>query len=254
MSLKADDLVLNAGDWDRDGHGDIIVRDDRTGALKLRRGDGEGHFGDPADRHGLRQRRPARRGRRHDRRRVAGPDGPAARRRDADLPGQRALRARGQLRRARRDLRRPPGRRSAAGTPTVRPTACSASGNTLRSTPATGRVGSPTPRRSGSTFAATTGWSGVSDVNADRARRPVVRARRQPAALAASRAPRQRVRQAAVPRRGDGGLRPGRVTGHGPGPLKGSEPWRARRRRSPRGAPGRRGPPGPPSRRVRAAR
>ena len=47
MNLKADDLVLNAGDWNRDGHGDIIVRIHRTGALKVRLGDGEGHFGHP---------------------------------------------------------------------------------------------------------------------------------------------------------------------------------------------------------------
>lgn len=38
------DLVLNAGDWDRDGKGDIITRNRSNGALFLRRGDGKGHF------------------------------------------------------------------------------------------------------------------------------------------------------------------------------------------------------------------
>ncbi|NYD40939.1 FG-GAP-like repeat-containing protein [Nocardioides panaciterrulae] len=47
MNLKADDLVLNAGDWNRDGFGDVIVRIRRTGTLKLRLGDGQGHFGRP---------------------------------------------------------------------------------------------------------------------------------------------------------------------------------------------------------------
>ena len=40
-------LVLNAGDWDRDGFGDIVNRNRRTGALFLRRGDGTGHFARP---------------------------------------------------------------------------------------------------------------------------------------------------------------------------------------------------------------
>lgn len=39
------DLLLNAGDWDRDGHGDIIIRKRSNGALLLRRGDGKGGFG-----------------------------------------------------------------------------------------------------------------------------------------------------------------------------------------------------------------
>jgi hypothetical protein len=39
------DLVLNAGDWDGDGHGDVLVRQRRNGALKLRTGDGQGDFG-----------------------------------------------------------------------------------------------------------------------------------------------------------------------------------------------------------------
>ncbi len=40
-------LVLNAGDWDRDGFGDIVNRNTNTGALFLRRGDGTGHFATP---------------------------------------------------------------------------------------------------------------------------------------------------------------------------------------------------------------
>ena len=39
------DVLLNAGDWDRDGFGDIITRSTKSGALFLRRGDGQGHFG-----------------------------------------------------------------------------------------------------------------------------------------------------------------------------------------------------------------
>jgi len=38
--------LLNAGDWDRDGHGDIISRTP-DGQLLLRRGDGTGHFAEP---------------------------------------------------------------------------------------------------------------------------------------------------------------------------------------------------------------
>ncbi|WP_372728119.1 FG-GAP-like repeat-containing protein [Nocardioides sp.] len=45
VQVKNANTLLNAGDWDRDGHGDIIVRSGRSGALFLRRGDGQGHFG-----------------------------------------------------------------------------------------------------------------------------------------------------------------------------------------------------------------
>ncbi|HYF73584.1 MAG TPA: VCBS repeat-containing protein, partial [Nocardioides sp.] len=45
VDLSNVDLVLNAGDWDRDGFGDIINRNKNTGALFLRRGDGTGRFG-----------------------------------------------------------------------------------------------------------------------------------------------------------------------------------------------------------------
>ncbi len=45
--LSNANLVLNAGDWDRDGFGDIINRNTNTGALFLRRGDGTGHFAAP---------------------------------------------------------------------------------------------------------------------------------------------------------------------------------------------------------------
>lgn len=47
LGLKAANLVLNAGDWDRDGHGDVIVRNKKTGKLVLRRGDGTGQFAKP---------------------------------------------------------------------------------------------------------------------------------------------------------------------------------------------------------------
>jgi len=44
--LSNADALLNAGDWDRDGQGDIITRNKGNGKLYLRRGDGQGHFGD----------------------------------------------------------------------------------------------------------------------------------------------------------------------------------------------------------------
>lgn len=44
MDLSDADLVLNAGDWDRDGFGDVITRRAGSGALFLHRGDGTGHF------------------------------------------------------------------------------------------------------------------------------------------------------------------------------------------------------------------
>ena len=43
-SLAGANLVFNAGDWDRDGNGDIIFRNS-SGVLKLRQGDGQGHLG-----------------------------------------------------------------------------------------------------------------------------------------------------------------------------------------------------------------
>jgi hypothetical protein len=47
MDLSKSNLVLNAGDWDRDGFGDVINRNAKTGALFLRRGDGKGGFAKP---------------------------------------------------------------------------------------------------------------------------------------------------------------------------------------------------------------
>ena len=43
VKVRGANALLNAGDWDRDGFGDIIVRTKR-GVLKLRRGDGKGSF------------------------------------------------------------------------------------------------------------------------------------------------------------------------------------------------------------------
>ena len=45
VTLKGADALFNAGDWDRDGDGDMIYRSGR-GALFLRTGDGNGGFGD----------------------------------------------------------------------------------------------------------------------------------------------------------------------------------------------------------------
>jgi hypothetical protein len=47
MKVGGVDALLNAGDWDRDGLGDVILRKASTGVLHLRRGDGEGGFADP---------------------------------------------------------------------------------------------------------------------------------------------------------------------------------------------------------------
>ena len=44
LSLKKSTLVLSVGDWDRDGFNDIATRS-KKGALRIRRGDGSGHFG-----------------------------------------------------------------------------------------------------------------------------------------------------------------------------------------------------------------
>ena len=44
LSLKKSTLVLSVGDWDRDGFNDIATRS-KKGALRVRRGDGAGHFG-----------------------------------------------------------------------------------------------------------------------------------------------------------------------------------------------------------------
>jgi hypothetical protein len=41
------DALLSAGDWDRDGYGDVLVRTASTGDLYLLRGDGHGHLGAP---------------------------------------------------------------------------------------------------------------------------------------------------------------------------------------------------------------
>jgi hypothetical protein len=42
------DALLAAGDWDRDGYGDVIIRRAADGNLYLRLGDGHGHLGAPS--------------------------------------------------------------------------------------------------------------------------------------------------------------------------------------------------------------
>ncbi len=42
LDLSSDGVLVNVGDWDGDGHGDLVTR--RRGTLYLHRGDGEGHF------------------------------------------------------------------------------------------------------------------------------------------------------------------------------------------------------------------
>jgi hypothetical protein len=44
LDLSGSDLVLNAGDWDRDGFGDLVTRSAGNGALYLRSGNGRGRF------------------------------------------------------------------------------------------------------------------------------------------------------------------------------------------------------------------
>jgi hypothetical protein len=47
LSMERSTAVLSVGDWDRDGFNDIATRS-KKGALRVRRGDGKGHFvGDP---------------------------------------------------------------------------------------------------------------------------------------------------------------------------------------------------------------
>lgn len=44
VDVSGVDRIFNAGDWNRDGYGDIITRSARNGALFVRLGDGKGHF------------------------------------------------------------------------------------------------------------------------------------------------------------------------------------------------------------------
>ena len=44
VDLSGSNLVLNAGDWDRDGFGDLVTRSAENGSLYLRSGDGRGRF------------------------------------------------------------------------------------------------------------------------------------------------------------------------------------------------------------------
>ena len=44
--LSGSDVLLNVGDWDRDGDGDVITRE-ANGTMQLRRGDGQGHLAAP---------------------------------------------------------------------------------------------------------------------------------------------------------------------------------------------------------------
>jgi len=47
QSFAAADQILSVGDWDRDGHADVVARSSRTGLLFLYRGDGNGHLAAP---------------------------------------------------------------------------------------------------------------------------------------------------------------------------------------------------------------
>ena len=125
-SLADTDLVLNVGDWNGDGHGDVMTRSAATGVMPLRAGDGRGRLRGP-------RASPAPAGARCDLVAAVGditgdgfPDlmGQPSRRRDADLPRQRLHRLQAQLRGALRDRLDRPDRRSGCGTATARRTAC----------------------------------------------------------------------------------------------------------------------------------
>jgi len=45
IALRGTNLILNVGDWNSDGKGDIVTRTAKTGNLYLRPGDGTGRFG-----------------------------------------------------------------------------------------------------------------------------------------------------------------------------------------------------------------
>ncbi len=47
MRLTKATMLLNVGDWDRDGYGDVVVRNGSDGKLTLRRGHGNGRFSAP---------------------------------------------------------------------------------------------------------------------------------------------------------------------------------------------------------------
>ena len=125
----APNLVLNAGDWDRDGYGDIVTRSTSNGdAVPAPRRRHAATSREPVQaRHRLRRGPAAGRGRRHDRRRLPRPDGPAAPAASMRIyPGNGAARA--ASRATSPTARSTPAARSrsAAGTPTAPPTACSA--------------------------------------------------------------------------------------------------------------------------------
>ena len=44
VSFAGADRILDVGDWDRDGYGDVVTRQPGTGNLVLWRGDGHGHL------------------------------------------------------------------------------------------------------------------------------------------------------------------------------------------------------------------
>ena len=46
-TLDTANLMVNVGDWNDDGHGDLITRSGNSGKLYLRKGDGSGQFGKP---------------------------------------------------------------------------------------------------------------------------------------------------------------------------------------------------------------
>jgi hypothetical protein len=47
VSLAGTNLLLNVGDWNGDGYGDVMTRRSSTGVMQLRLGDGRGGLADP---------------------------------------------------------------------------------------------------------------------------------------------------------------------------------------------------------------
>ena len=140
-TCRPQNRILNAGDWDRDGTptwspGTQVRRHPLPPPRPRQR-----QFGkvQPAG-HRLQGRRPARRRRRHDRRRLARPDGPARRRRRCGSTPAGAGRARHAATSPTAGSRPAADRHRAAGTATARRTAWSATAASSTSTRATDRA------------------------------------------------------------------------------------------------------------------
>ena len=135
--------LLNVGDWDRDGYGDVDLPRRATVRCSCGAATARGQLRPPRSSiaTGFGDVRPARGGGRHDRRRLARPDGPAGGASHADLPRRRPRRAADQLRRAQRDQRRPTRSASGRWDSDGAPDSLFRAGNRLTLSPATAPAG-----------------------------------------------------------------------------------------------------------------